>query len=162
MASFDTQPIVSSLLQPLGGANDLGDERVVELLVRGYVDRCLGSFREAAEGRVSQDEAVDGIYQLAGALNAVFLGTSGFHTLTVHPWNAPDQLGVFLRDTLDLDFPPDECVRAALVHLATQIMLGVQQPQPEWEGMIEDLSVEMRDLLLGRAPAGDGEALPYA
>lgn len=162
MASFDSQPIVISFLKPLQGANDLADERVVELLVRGYVDRCLAAFRDAAEGRVSQDDAVDDIYQLASALNAVFLGTSGFHTLTVHPWNAAGQLGVFLRDTLDLDFPPGECVRASLVHLATQIMLGVQQPQPEWEGMVEQLTIDMRDLLLGRAPDDDGEALPYA
>lgn len=158
MTAPDKKPIVEALLQPLPplveGRNDLGDPGVVELLVRGYVDKCLAAFHEALSGRIDQDTAIDGIYAQASALNAVFLGISGFQTVIVHPWNSPDQLGVFLRDTLDFDFPPEECVRAAFVHLATHVMQALQQSQSEWEEQVESLIFEVRDLLLGRLPGG--------
>lgn len=165
MEPLDTKPIVAALLEPLepatGGRNDLADEQVVGLLVRGYVDRALALFHEALGGTRTQDDAIDGIYRVATALNTIFLGTSGLTTVTIHPWNAPDQLGVFLRDTLDLDFPPDECVRALLVHMATQMMLALQGAQPDWQDHIEAMVLEVRDLLLGRLP-DDVEAPPFA
>lgn len=150
----ENQPIVVSLLQPVAGEVegrvDLGDERAVELLVRTYVDRCLNSFQQAIAGSASQDDAVDDIYRLASALNTVFLGASGFDTVIVHPWNAPDQLGAFLRDTLDFDFPPEECVRATLIHMATHIMQALQGNKEGWREAVDGLVVEVRDLLLGR------------
>ncbi|HYH22024.1 MAG TPA: hypothetical protein VD995_25745 [Azospirillum sp.] len=155
----DKQPIIS-LLEPLAptiatGRNDLADEAVVELLVRGYVDKCLEAFQQAMTDAVTQDEAVDSIYRLASALNAVFLGQTGFDTIVVHGWNSPEQLGAFLRDTLDFDFPPEECVRATLVHMATHVMYALQGSQPDWKDQVDSLVAEVRDLLLGRLPAGE-------
>ncbi|WP_029006981.1 hypothetical protein [Azospirillum halopraeferens] len=155
----ENQPIVVSLLKPVAGEVegriDLGDERAVELLVRTYVDRCLNSFQQAIAGSATQDDAVDDIYRLASALNTVFLGASGFDEVIVHPWNAPDQLGVFLRDTLAFDFPPEECVRATLIHMATHIMQALQGNKDDWRDSVDGLVIEVRDLLLGRAEASD-------
>ncbi len=149
-------PIVAALLEPLPplvqGSNDLGDQAVVELLVRGYVDQCLAAFQEVLKEAVDQDTAIDAIYRQATALNAVFLGTSGFDTVIAHPWNSADQLGVFLRDTLDFDFPPEECVRAAFIHLATHIMHAIQAGEGAWEDQVDGLVMDLRDLLLGRLP----------
>lgn len=156
------QPIVISLLEPVAplveGRIDLADEKAVELLVRGYVDKCLDGFQQALAGTVSQDDATDAIYSRAQALNAVFLGETGFDTLVVHPWNSADQLGVFLRDTLDFDFPPEECVRAALIHMATHVMYALQGGEESWRGQVDSLVFEVRDLLLGRLPGEDADA----
>ncbi len=165
MAADFPQSDIRILLEPLGdgtpGVNDLEDERVVGLLVRGYVDQCLALFQKVIGGELGQDAALDGIYGLAAALNEVFLGRSGFDTVTTHPWNSPDQLGAFMRDALDLDFPPEESVRAGLIHLATQIMYALQGAQPDWNEQVEAFVIEMRDLLLGRPTAdGDDEPLP--
>lgn len=158
------KPIVLSLLEPVtpqtGGVNDLGDEAVVTLLVRSYVDRCLDSFHDALTGARTQDDASEDIYAVAMALNDLLLGLEPFDGVTLHPWNDPDQLGVFLRDTLDLDFPPDECVRAALVLLATHIMDILRKPEEERGPEIEALIVETRDLLLGRL-ADEGGDNPF-
>lgn len=154
------KPIVISLLEPLapqgGGSNDLGDEAVVTLLLRGFVDRCLDAFHDALMGARSQDEASEDIYALAMALNDLFLGLEPFESVTLQPWNAPDQLGVFLCDTLDLDFAPDEGVRAALVLLATHIMKALEKPEAERGPEVEGLLLEMRDLMLGRLPEEEG------
>lgn len=161
----DKSPLVAALLQPLvpeaEGQNDLGDERVVLLLVRGYVDICLAQFQAALDGSLSQDDAAETMYNQAQALNAVFLGQSGLPTVTTHGWNDPDQLGAFLRDTLELDYPADECVRVLLVHMATQIMTTLQGAQQDWQQQVDAMVAEVRDLLLGRLPA-DGAAPPYA
>ncbi|MBP2314020.1 hypothetical protein [Azospirillum soli] len=158
MERQDVKPIVAALLEPLPplvqGRNDLGDQGVVELLVRGYVDQCLAAFQEVVKENIDQDTAIDGINRQATALNSVFLGTSGFNTVITHPWNSADQLGVFLRDKVGLDFPPEDCVRATLIHLATQIMHAIQTGQDDWESQVDSLVGEVRDLLLGRLPAG--------
>ncbi|MGQ9369968.1 hypothetical protein [Azospirillum sp. A39] len=160
----ENRPIVVSLLQPIApqvdGRIDLADERAVELLVRTYVDRCLSCFQQTIAGSATQDDAVDDIYRLASALNTVFLGASGFDTVVAHPWNSPEQLGAFLRDTLDFDFPPEECVRATLVHMATHIMQALQGNKDEWRDAVDGLVIEVRDLLLGRAAPDAGEELP--
>ncbi|WP_207458823.1 hypothetical protein [Azospirillum sp. SYSU D00513] len=156
MEAQNPNAIVAALLEPLPiltqKGNDLADPKVVELLVRGYVDQCLAAFDEVMEGNLDLDNASEGIYRQASALNAVFLGTSGFTTVIAHPWNSPDQLGAFLRDTMDFDFPPEECVRAALVHLATHVMQAIQRSDTPWEGQVDLLVGEVRDLLLGQLP----------
>ena len=158
MESPDVKPIVAALLEPLPtlvkGRNDLSDPGVVELLVRGYVDQCLSAFQEVLRGNVEQDAAIDAINAQAAALNAVFLGTSGFETVIVHPWNSADQLGQFLQDTVGLDFPAEDCVRASLIHLATHVMHAIQGGEEAWEAQVDALVGEMRDLLLGRLPDG--------
>lgn len=158
MERQDSKPIVAALLEPLPplvtGRNDLSDPGVVELLVRGYVDQCLSAFQQVLGEAVDQDTAIDAINAQATALNAVFLGTSGFSTVVVHPWNSADQLGVFLRDSLDLDFPPEDCARAALIHLATHVMYAIQGGEAAWEQQVDALVGEMRDLFLGRLPGG--------
>ncbi len=158
MESPDVKPIVAALLEPLPtlvkGRNDLSDPGVVELLVRGYVDQCLSAFQEVLRGNVEQDAAIDAINAQAAALNAVFLGTSGFDTVIVHPWNSADQLGQFLQDTVGLDFPAEDCVRASLIHLATHVMHAIQGGAEAWEEQVDALVGEMRDLLLGRLPDG--------
>lgn len=158
MESPDVKPIVAALLEPLPtlvkGRNDLSDPGVVELLVRGYVDQCLSAFQEVLRGNVEQDTAIDAINAQAAALNAVFLGTSGFDTVIVHPWNSADQLGQFLQDTVGLDFPAEDCVRASLIHLATHVMHAIQGGAEAWEEQVDALVGEMRDLLLGRLPDG--------
>lgn len=166
MEPLDTPSLVAALLKPLDqhdayGPNDLADDRVVRLLVRGYVDLCLERFQDAFSGSATQDESADAIYRYAQALNAVFLGTSGLDGLSAHGWNSPDQLGVFLRDTMDFDFPPDECVRALLVHMATQIMVVLQGSRPDWQDKVDAMVDEVCDLLLGRLP-DDAEAPPFA
>lgn len=158
MESPDVKPIVAALLEPLPslvkGRNDLSDPGVVELLVRGYVDQCLSAFQEVLRGNVEQDAAIDAINAQAAALNTVFLGTSGFETVIVHPWNSADQLGQFLQDTVGLDFPAEDCVRASLIHLATHVMHAIQGGADAWEAQVDALVGEMRDLLLGRLPDG--------
>lgn len=161
MSQRDSSPIVAALLKPIDGAVDLADEGVVGLLVRGYIDVCLERFQEAVRGEKSQDTASEEIFALASALNAVFLGDSGFGEIVARPWNSPDQLGTFLRDALDLDFAADESVRATLIHTATLLMHVLQGAKGDWEDEVEALVVETRDLLLGRTP-DDGEDLPYA
>lgn len=152
------KPIIAALLEPLQPLtrerNDLADERVVELLVRGYVDRALAAFQEALKGNVTQDTAIEAINAQATALNAVFLGTSGFDTVIAHPWNAADQLGEFLRDTLDLQYPADDAVRAALIHLATQIMTAVRGEESVWKDQVNTLARQWTELLVGRLPEG--------
>ncbi|MCW2243666.1 hypothetical protein [Azospirillum canadense] len=156
MESQDSKPIVASLLEPLPqlvtGRNDLSEPGVVELLVRGYVDQCLSAFQQVLGNELDMDTAIDAINGQATALNAVFLGASGFNTVVVHPWNSADQLGVFLRDALDLDFAPEDSVRAGLIHLATHVMHAIQGGQDAWEQQVDALVGEMRDLLLGRLP----------
>lgn len=158
MENPDVKPIVAALLEPLPplvkGRNDLSDPGVVELLVRGYVDQCLSAFQEVLRGNVEQDAAIEAINAQATALNAVFLGTSGFDTVIVHPWNSTDQLGLFLQDTVGLDFPAEDCVRASLIHLATHVMHAIQGGAETWEEQVDALVGEMRDLLLGRLPDG--------
>ncbi|MBP2298752.1 hypothetical protein [Azospirillum picis] len=161
MESQSAKPIIAALLQPLPeltrARNDLSDEGVVRLLVRGFIDQALAAFTEVLHGRLDQDEAVDGINRQATALNAVFLGTSGFDTVIAHPWNAPDQLGAFLKDVVALDYPEDDCVRAMLIHLATQVMHALRLPDEDRNEEVEALTLDAADLLLGRAPEDDGE-----
>ncbi|PWC37568.1 hypothetical protein [Azospirillum sp. TSO35-2] len=161
MESQSAKPIIAALLQPLPvltqARNDLSDESVVRLLVRQFVDLSLGAFNEVLNGRLDQDEAVDGINRQAIALNSVFLGTSGFDTVVTHPWNTPDQLGAFLKDTVGLEYPEDDCVRAMLIHLATQVMHSLRMPDEERDADLEALTLDAADLLLGRAPEDDGE-----
>lgn len=140
----------------LMNANDLGDEAVVELLVRGFTDKALDIFQAVAAGERGLDDGADEIGAQAEALNGLLLGKISLSDVKIHPWNSPEQLGVYLRDALSLDFPPDECVRAGLIHLATLIMHAIQGSPDNWEAEVEALRVEMRDLLLGRQPLDDG------
>lgn len=143
------------------GSNDMGDEKVVELLVRGFFDQCLGAFQGVLEGQRDLDDAVADIGVQAETLNALFLGTSPIADVTLHPWNHPDQLGVYIRDALGLDFPPDQSVKAAFVHVATLLMRVLQGNRDGWEKEAEDMRLDLRDLLLGRQAldggAGDGD-----
>lgn len=153
--------IIAALLEPMPalakGRNDLADEAVVRLLVRGFIDLSLAAFQEVLQGNLEQDEAIDGINRQAVALNSVFLGTSGFGTVIAHPWNTPEQLGAFLQDTVALDFPEDDCVRAMLIHLATQLMHALRLPDEDRNEEVEALTLDAADLLLGRAPQDDDE-----
>lgn len=153
--------IIAALLEPMPvlskGRNDLADEAVVRLLVRGFIDLSLAAFQEVLQGNLEQDEAIDGINRQAIALNSVFLGTSGFDTVIAHPWNTPEQLGAFLQDTVALEFPEDDCVRALLIHLATQLMHALRLPDEDRNEEVEALTLDAADLLLGRAPQDDGE-----
>lgn len=147
------------------GANDLGDAAVVELLVRVYTDRCLDVFQAIARDERTLDDGVSEINAHAETLNGLFLGVSVITDVTLHPWNSPDQLGAYLRDALGLDFPPDECVRAGLIHLATLMMRAIQGAPDAWESEAEAMRLEMVELLLGRQPlesAADDDALPMA
>lgn len=142
----------------IGAGNDLGEEAVVELLVRGFTDHCLSIFQAVAEGGQSLDDGINDINAQADSLNTLFMGRSTIRELTTHPWNSPDQLGVYLRDAMGLDQPPGECVQAALVHLATMIMRAIQAKPEGWQGEVEALRIEMRDLLMGRRPLDDGQS----
>ncbi|WP_042701504.1 hypothetical protein [Azospirillum sp. B506] len=163
MESQSAKPIIAALLQPLPvltqpqARNDLSDESVVRLLVRQFIDLSLDAFNQVLQGKLDQDEAVDAINRQAIALNSVFLGTSGFETVITHPWNAPDQLGAFLKDVVALDYPEDDCVRAMLIHLATQLMHALRLPDDDRNEEVEALTLDAADLLLGRAPEDDGE-----
>lgn len=158
MESQSAKPIIAALLQPLPilsqpqARNDLGDETVVRLLVRQFIDLSLDAFNQVLQGKLDQDEAVDGINRQATALNAVFLGTSGFETVITHPWNTPEQLGAFLKDMVALECPEDDCVRAMLIHLATQVMHALRLPDEDRQEEVEALTLDAADLLLGRAP----------
>lgn len=140
----------------LMNANDLGDEAVVELLVRGFTDKALEIFQAIAAGERDLDDGAEEIGSQAEALNGLFLGDTDLAGVKIHPWNSPEQLGAYLRDALGLDFPPEECVRAGLIHLATLIMHSIQGSPDNWEAEVEALRMEMRDLLLGRQPLDDG------
>lgn len=139
------------------GANDLGDEAVVELLVRGFTDKALDIFQAVAAGERGLDDGVEEIGAQAEALNSLFLGAVSLADVKIHAWNSPEQLGAYLRDALGLDFPPDESVRAGLIHLTTLIMHAIQGSPDNWEAEVEALRMEMRDLLLGRQPLDGGE-----
>jgi len=153
--------IIAALLEPLPiltkGSNDLADEAVVRLLVRGFIDQSLAAFQEVLHGKLGEEEAIDGINRQATALNSVFLGTSGLSSVVTHPWNTPEQLGAFLQDTVALEFPEDDCVRAMLIHLATQVMHALRMPDDERNEEVEALTLDAADLLLVRAPEDDGE-----
>ncbi|MBP2227555.1 hypothetical protein [Azospirillum agricola] len=159
MDPIPTKPIIAALLEPLPplkqGRNDLADESIVRLLVRGFIDQSLAAFQEVLHGRLGEDEAIDGINRQATALNSVFLGTSGLDSVVTHPWNSPDQLGAFLQDVVALEYPEDDCVRAMLIHLATQLMHALRLPDEERNEEVEALTLDAADLLLGRAPEED-------
>lgn len=155
MTSDETIP--AGVAFDIGHANDLGDEKVVELLVRGYIDRCLDAFQEVARGECDLDEAVGQIAAQAETLNDLFLGVSSITDVVLHPWNSPDQLGVYLRDAMGLDAAPDACVRGALIQLATLLMHTIEGNPQGWENEAENLRHDMRDLLLGRVSLDDGE-----
>ncbi len=163
MESQSAKPIIAALLQPLPiltqpqARNDLADETVVRLLVRQFIDLSLDAFNQVLQGKLDQDEAVDGINRQATALNAVFLGTSGFETVVTHPWNTPEQLGAFLKDVVALEYPEDDCVRAMLIHLATQVMHALRLPEEDRHEEVEALTLDAADLLLGRAPEDDDD-----
>lgn len=161
MDSKTSKPIIAALLEPLPvltqGQNDLADEGVVRLLVRGFIDLSLAAFQEVLHKELAEDDAIDGINRQAIALNSVFLGTSGFTNVVAHPWNSPEQLGAFLKDTVALDFPEDDCVRAMLIHLATQLMHALRLPDEDRNEEVEALTLDAADLLLGRAPQDDDE-----
>ncbi|HYF90314.1 hypothetical protein [Azospirillum sp.] len=158
MESQSAKPIIAALLQPLPiltqpqARNDLADETVVRLLVRQFIDLSLDAFNQVLQGKLDQDEAVDGINRQATALNAVFLGTSGFETVITHPWNTPEQLGAFLKEMVALEYPEDDCVRAMLIHLATQVMHALRLPDEDRHEEVEALTLDAADLLLGREP----------
>ncbi len=156
-----SNPIIAALLEPMPvlakGRNDLADEGVVRLLARGFIDLSLDAFQEVLQGNLDQDEAIDGINRQAIALNSVFLGTSGLDSVIVHPWNTPEQLGAFLKDTVALEFPEEDCVRAMLIHLATQLMHALRLPDEDRNEEVEALTLDAADLLLGRAPQDDDE-----
>jgi hypothetical protein len=163
MESESAKPIIAALLQPLPiltqpqARNDLADETVVRLLVRQFIDLSLDAFNQVLQGTLDQDEAVDGINRQATALNAVFLGTSGFETVITHPWNTPEQLGAFLKDMVALEYPEDDCVRAMLIHLATQVMHALRLPEEDRHEEVEALTLDAADLLLGRTPEEDDD-----
>ena len=163
MESQSAKPIIAALLQPLPiltqpqARNDLADETVVRLLVRQFIDLSLDAFNQVLQGKLDQDEAVDGINRQATALNAVFLGTSGFETVITHPWNTPEQLGAFLKDMVALEYPEDDCVRAMLIHLATQVMHALRLPEEDRHEEVEALTLDAADLLLGREPEDDDD-----
>ena len=140
----------------LQNANDLGDEAVVELLVRGFIDKALDIFQAIAAGERDLEDGAEEIGAQAEALNGLLLGQISLVGVKTHPWNSPEQLGAYLHDALGLDFPPEECVRAGLIHLATLIMHAIQGSPDNWETEVEALRLEMRDLLLGRQPLDDG------
>ncbi|AWK86905.1 hypothetical protein [Azospirillum thermophilum] len=162
MQSQTPNPIVAALLEPLPslvqGRIDLGDQNVVELLVRGFIDHSLAAFQRVLRGEQDDDSAIDGINAQAIALNTVFLGQSGFPEVIVHPWNTAEQLGAFLQDTVQLEYPEDDCVRALLIHLATQVMHALRLPEDQRQEEIEALTLDATDLLLGRAPQDDEDA----
>ncbi|MDR6771082.1 hypothetical protein [Azospirillum sp. BE72] len=161
MESQSAKPIIAALLQPLPiltqpqARNDLADETVVRLLARQFIDLSLDAFNQVLLGKLDQDEAVDGINRQATALNAVFLGTSGFETVITHPWNSPEQLGAFLKEMVALEYPEDDCVRAMLIHLATQVMHALRLPEEDRHEEVEALTLDAADLLLGRTPEDD-------
>jgi hypothetical protein len=138
----------------LDGANDLADEKVVDLLVRGFTDQCLSVFQSVAEGERDLDLAVADIGFQAETLNALFLGFSPIDAVILHPWNSPDQLGAYLREALGLDFPNDQCVKAAFVHVATLLMQSLQHAPDSWEQEAEELRADLCELLLGRVALG--------
>jgi hypothetical protein len=146
----------------LENATDLADEAVVELLVRGFCDRALEIFHSIADDERGLDDGVEEIGVIAEKLNSVFLGLDATTSAIIHPWNSPDQLGVYLRDAMGLDFPPAECVRAGLIHLATLMMHTIQGAPESWESEVEAMRLDMRDLLLGRQALEEegGEELP--
>ena len=156
MTTTSSSSLIAALLDPLppiatGGNVDLGDPAIVELVVRNFVDQTFGLFQRVVAGEVSQDDASEAIYGQAIGLNALFLGLSDFKNVVIHPWNSPDQLGSYIQDMVDFDFPPEECVRAAFVHMATHVMKLVSEEPDDWKQQVEGLVGELRDLLLGRA-----------
>lgn len=148
----------------LAQANDLGDPAVVELLVRSYTDRALEVFQAISDGRRDLNDGAEEIGAQAEVLNGLFLGLTELPGVAIRPWNAPEQLGVYLRDIIGLDFPPQECVRAGLIHLATLMMHAIQASPGNWQDEVEAMRLEMRDLLLGVRPMEPdaGSDLPMA
>ena len=146
----------------LENATDLADEAVVELLVRSFCDQALEIFHAIANDERNLDDGVGEIGAVAETLNSVFLGLDKSTSAITRPWNSPDQLGAYLRDAMGLDFPPDECVRAGLIHLATLMMHTIQGAPDTWESEVEAMRLDMRDLLLGRYALENqgGEELP--
>jgi hypothetical protein len=156
----DAAPPQGVRFPALEAGNDLGDEAVVELLVRGFIDRALDIFHAVARDERTLDDGVGEIGAQAETLNSLFLGASDMTGVILHPWNSPEQLGAYMRDAMGLDFPPEECVRAGLIHLATLMMHTIQGAPDNWQSEVETMRMEMRDLLLGRRPLSDddGEA----
>lgn len=155
MTTTSSSSLIAALLDPLppiasGGACDLGDPAIVELLVRNFVDQTFSVFHRVLAGEATQDDASEAIYGQALGLNALFLGTAEFKNVVSHPWNSPDQLGSYIQDTVDFDFPPEECVRAAFVHMATHVMRLLKDEPDDWKLQVDGLVGELRDLLLGR------------
>lgn len=138
---------------------DLGDEVIVGLLVRNFVDYSLARFQQTLDGQRELDDVIEEINELAVAYNAVFLGAAPIENLRAHPWNSADQLGVFLRETLEMDDEPEVAVRATLIRMATRVMRNIQTDGATWSVNAEAMIEEVRDLLLGRLPAAFDDAV---
>lgn len=163
---MDFKPGSSKIDLPIldAGASDLGDSKVVELLVRHYVERCLEAVADAAAGRRDADEVSEELYRAAEVMNGLFLGDPEIGPVVRHPWNAPDRLGAFLRDTMEFEEPAEFAVRAAFVRLATLLTGEVAGQEDELRGRsIELMILEVTRLLLGDLPetAPDDEVAPY-
>jgi len=146
-------------------ANDLGDRRVVELLVRSFADRCLTAVALASSGERDADEAAEELHRAAEVMNGLFLGDPEIVSVKRRPWNVPERLGAFLRDTLGFEDPAEFAVRAAFVRLAN-ILTGEVAGQDE---ELRDRSIklivdEVTRLLLGEVPEtapADEDVAPY-
>lgn len=164
---FKPEPINTIAITSLDpAANDLGDRKVVELLVRTFADRCFAALSSAARGERDADEAAEEIHRAAEAMNGVFLGDPDITGVVRHPWNAPERLGAFLRDTLGFEDPIEFAVRAAFVRLGTLLTGEVAgQDEDVRAGSIELMVGEVTSLLLGELPTtapADQDVVPYA
>ncbi len=149
-----SDPILVNLIGDSEAEIDLGETRIVDLLVRGFSDQCLDAFRLVLRNELSQDEAVNRIEGVAIALNALFLGEGGFESVIPRPWNTPEQLGSYLQDILALDAAAEESVRALLIRLATRIMEALQRKEADWPLRLTPMIDETRELLLGQRRPG--------
>jgi len=147
-------------------ANDLGDRKVVGLLVRTFVDRCLAAVSAAASGERDADLASEELHRTAEVMNGLFLGDPEIGPVKRGPWNTPEQLGAFLRETMGFEDPAEFAVRAAFVRLASILTGDVAGQEDELRARsIEQIVGEVTSLLLGELPEtapADDEVAPYA
>lgn len=114
-ANADREPITRILELEAGSRTWLNSARVVNLVVRAFVQDLLLNL----DGR---DTFADWLQSESQRLNDLFLGIEPSETYATGPWNVPEQCGRYVLRILGIDGAPQTAVRDAFVLLASRIV----------------------------------------
>lgn len=98
----------------------LGDPDEVEMLVRQFCAEAQRIQIEAGAARMTHGDALQALDKAARDTSAIFMGQSTAYRAM--PFNAPDQIGPFVKQRMGIEGEPSEACYVMLMNTATQIM----------------------------------------